>query len=96
MHTMMTERRRSPRFPLVLVTVVEHLDRPRTTLNGLTADVSTCGCFIDVVNPMLVETSSGSATHQEFSGSLHGPWCWICTGGGCDKLHTLRMVVESD
>jgi PilZ domain len=56
MSTTMTDRRRSHRYQLVFVTIVEHLDQPRTMLSGLTADLSTCGCFVDVLNPMLVGT----------------------------------------
>jgi hypothetical protein len=53
---MMIERRRLPRYPLVLVALVEHIDPSTTTLRGLTSDVGRGGCFIDALNPMLLGT----------------------------------------
>jgi len=50
------DRRVSPRRPLILVAVVEHVDRSSTALRGRTSDVSRGGCFIDALNPMSVGT----------------------------------------
>jgi PilZ domain len=56
MSHMVEDRRASPRHPLILVAVVEHVDRSTTALRGRTSDVSRGGCFIDALNPMSVGT----------------------------------------
>ena len=48
---MMSDRRASPRYPLMLIAEVADL-AASATLTGRTSDVSRTGCYIDTLNPL--------------------------------------------
>jgi positive regulator of sigma E activity len=54
---MMSDRRVSPRYPLMLIEVTGLA--ASATLTGRTSDVSRTGCYIDTLNPL----PSGSEVH---------------------------------